>query len=78
LILYCPNRKDRGQVVVEICLYNCKLGTKCKCSAYRDKWPLILAYVVPEFYLAKYGEPVKPVPLALRKRRRKPTQQEIK
>jgi len=71
LTMSCPKLKCGGSRDVTYCLYVCKVGTKVKCPDYTRKYEVIKGIQLEEKYIVKYGEPDRPVPLVMRRRRRK-------
>lgn len=73
--LYCPLiHSQRG---IEYCLYRCPACKKAKCAEYLKYYGAISIFEVDQKYVDKYGEPPLVVPLALRKRRKRRTQEEM-
>ena len=69
--MYCPASKCNGTVDSLTCIYHCKVGTKTKCLEYSRNYLLIKEMDIDEKYIIKYGEIFLPVPLSMRKRRKK-------
>lgn len=74
--IYCPASKCHGSVDALVCIYRCRVGTKIKCAAYASNYEQIRDLEIEEKYLEKYGEAVRPLPLSMRKRRKKRGNQE--
>jgi uncharacterized protein YcgL (UPF0745 family) len=73
--LYCPLiHSQRG---VEFCLYRCPSCKKAKCTEYLKNYNAISILEVDQIYLDKYGEPPVVIPLALRKRRKRRSKEEL-
>lgn len=73
--LYCPLiHSQRG---VEYCLYRCPACKKAKCAEYLKYYNAILIFEVDQKYIDKYGTPTIVVPMALRKRRKRRTKDEL-
>jgi len=69
--LYCPQLKCGGTVSILKCLYRCPKGRLLKCTAYTEIYPSLVNFEIEEKYTAKYGEIVIPIPLSLRRRRKR-------
>ena len=69
--LYCPNLKCGGTVNILKCLYRCPKSRIIRCTAYTEVYPKLLTFDVDDKYVEKYGEVSIPVPLSLRKRRKR-------
>jgi len=69
--VYCPKLKCKGSVSVLTCLFRCPKATVIKCEAYTSIYPYLLTFEIDPKYITKYGEVTVPVPLVLRKRRKR-------
>jgi len=68
--LWCPLIKN-GTRDIAFCLFRCKKATIAKCSEYLRIYPQLLTFEVDPKYIEKYGEVTIPVPLSLRRRRKR-------
>lgn len=71
IILYCPKSKCNGTVPMEKCLFLCPIGRVAKCSAYAKCYLQIKEAEIDPKYIERYGEPHLPVPMSMRKRRKR-------
>lgn len=69
--VYCPKLKCKGSVSVLKCLFRCPKATVIKCEAYTSIYPFLLSFEIDPKYIKKYGEVTVPIPLVLRKRRKR-------
>lgn len=68
--LWCPLIKN-GTRDIAFCLFRCKKATISKCAEYLRIYPQLLNFEIEEKYIEKYGEVTIPVPLSLRRRRKR-------
>lgn len=71
--MYCPLSKCHGTVDPLICIYRCKVGRKIKCVEYTRQYPELSKLVIEIKYVEKYGEAEFPLPISMRKRRKRKT-----
>lgn len=69
--LYCPRLKSKGTVDILVCLYKCPKSRIVICKEYLSAYPSLLNFEIEERYIEKYGTVIIPIPLALRKRRKR-------
>lgn len=69
--LFCPFLKGGGTLSILSCLLKCPKARLLKCKMYEKVYPELLTFVIPEKYVEKYGEITKPVPMGMRKRRKR-------
>lgn len=75
--MYCPHSRCHGTVDALTCIYQCKVGTKVKCVEFARNYLLIKEMEIDEKYILKYGEIFLPIPLSMRKRRKKRNESNI-
>lgn len=71
ITLFCPFLKGGGTLSVLSCLLKCPKARLLKCKIYEKAYPSLLNFQIEEKYIEKYGEIIIPIPVSLRKRRKR-------
>jgi hypothetical protein len=71
ITLFCPLHKGGGTVSILTCLFKCPKARLAKCPAYLKAYPDLLNFEIAPKYIEKYGEVTIPIPLSLRRRRKR-------